>query len=243
MKIAARNAMLMVQNGGDEEMYKKLFIGTVERTGNTSGGYLDIATADLSEVGAYAYYYHQQLGAINLPLCTSLKNSAFANTKIYGDITLPMVATIGNRCFSEFYFYGATISIPSVLSLDNQQFYQGLQWGRINTTTRAIVEADNCTSISNRCFYNATGLKRLYAPKLTSISGSDTFLMVGSASSAGNVELVVGSREADTGLTMSALTALSGFPFGASASARVTWYCKDGTVTYSGGTWVQTPYS
>jgi len=244
-KIGARP--LLLKNTGEyaeEQMYKELFKATIERTG-IGTGHMDLVGIDIQSIGRQAYSWHRNIGEINLPNVLSVGQQAFDSAIIYGNINLPNCTTSGYRMFTEAYMYGAEVHMPSLVTSSGQEFYQALQWSRVNTSTRVSIYLDSLSSIGNSMFYNATGMARLYAPTVTSISGASAFLLVGNSASAGNVELVVGSKDMDTGMTMAGLVGSSGFPFGAAASSRVKWTCKDGTVTYDTSTssWVQTPYA
>lgn len=248
MMVASRNSFTVQTGNAEEEMYKDLLIRTVGR-GFTQGD--DIDWDFIDTVGAYGFS-NCTVGDIVLPNVTTAGKYAFSEGRVYGNtVSFPSLVAMADHAFANNIFQGGTISLPSVTSL-NATFYQFIR--RINSdympTTLAL---DSVTTISNGAFYNCNGIRRMYAPRVMSIIGSATFLSVGRRycgdvypTPAVDCELVVGSSELGTGLTMDALMALANFPFGAIVGEySPTWYCKDGTVTYDTvqGAWVQTPYS
>ena len=229
---------------GEEDMYKELFKATVERS-TIEESNVDLVNLDLTSIGREAYAYHEHLGQINLPNVSRIEREAFYGSKIHGDIRFPEATYLGYHAFSEFFFYGNEIRLPSITSLVEGQFYQGLQGHRM-LSTGASLYLDSCLSFNSKCLYNCNGLVKLYAPNTTSITGGDAFAgIAGSRNFVNNVSLIVGSQELNSGLSMSELCNLTNFPFGITLtyldtgdaySRQVTWYCKDGTVTYNHAT-------
>ena len=246
MLIAGRNGMAAAYAAAKEEkMYKELFRATVERT------VVDIDTDVLEEVGDYAFAYCTEIGRVNLPNVTALRQYAFFGTNIYGDISMPNLTTITGSLTFSARFYGDTISMPKLAELTNDRaFYNFLEMNpRPEPRTPVSVYMDSLTTITSNSFYGGSAIGLLYAPKLSSITAASAFASVGNwrFDTLPEARLVVGDGVADTGLTMAALMGMTYFPFGADPShyGKVVWQCKDGTVTYdtAQGAWVQTPYS
>ena len=238
-------------------MYKELFKATVERTG-IGGAPIDLVDDSLVYIGDFAYSYHKMLGRIKLDNVVSCGRSPFERAAFGGDIEFPNLTTIGTYFaalagFENSPYWSSgdgviTIKLPKVAVLSSSAFY-GLT--QLAGTSRPLYDVylDQCTEIQGNCFYNCSGLRYLYAPNVTSIIGSTTFLLLGGTYPQRNpsVSMVVGSADGLTGMSMATLLAQQDFPFGYNSTGfgRVTWYCNDGTVRYdtTQGAWVQTPYS
>ena len=168
-------------------MYKELFKATVERTG-IGGAPIDLVDESLVYIGDYAYSYHTMLGRIKLDNVVSCGRSPFERAVLGGNIEFPNLATIGtyfaaNASFRNSPYWESgdgliTIRIPKVAVLSANAFYGITQ---LPGSTKPLYEVylDQCTEIQGNCFYNCSGLRHLYAPNVTSITGSTTFLALG----------------------------------------------------------------
>lgn len=251
MILAARGAFLAARSKNkEEEMYKELFKQVVERRGSSD---FDLIDASLTRVGTHAFdnCYFRNVILQNVETFTGERQ--FYNGRIYGDtISLPnLVSVNGYHAFGNCQFYGGTVSLPKLQVVYAQFFYNTFQRPS-NAVSPTAVNIDSATSISGEAFRAASGLYRLYAPRVTNIS-QGAFSTVsrrycGADRSVARDEcaLIVGSAELGTGMTMAGLVSAAGFPFGVDAGQySPTWYCRDGKVTYdtAQAAWVQTLYS
>ena len=244
--LAAQGAFLAARSRGGAN-WQPALKALAERTLNT-----DLDWDFLESIGQYAFTNLSSLGAIDLPNVKTCSSYAFFNTYSTGDVNMPELTSCSSNAFREFYHYWSpqsevTFNLPKVESLPELAFFGSLKLPAAERPTYAL-NLDSCTSIGNRAFDNQSGgVRRIYAPRLQTIANGNAFGGVGASYPARvpKVELVVGSQELNTGLSMSSLVGLTGFPFGVSLSGRVWWYCKDGTVTYdtAQAAWVQTAYS
>ena len=256
-KIGARPLLLKnTPEYAEEQMYKELFEKTVTRTFDQN---TDLNFINTSIIGVYAMSYCT-FHNVSLPNVIEVKRNAFQTSKFYGDkILFPNLTTSGNNSFSDVQVEGNTpvtvteISMPKLVTVADNMFYQSFQ--RSNESRRPVIlNFDSATSIIGSAFYNCGGIRRIYAPKVTSISNNyAVFLNLGRqycgetrATPADECQIILGSRELDTGMTMSGLMSLSQFPFGAVKNQySPTFYCRNGKITYdtTTSTWVQNPYT
>lgn len=259
-KIGARP--LLLKNTGEyaeEQMYKELFEKTASRTFNEN---TDLYFTTPTVIGQAAFSYCTFRNII-LPNVTSMGQDAIGHSKVYGDtISLPnLVETTGNYSLGYIQSWGhtvgtgsvLTVSVPKLQTLTWSLFYQSFQ--RNNGSMRPVViNAESATTINGQIFYNAHGIRRIYAPRITNLqTNSVTFLNLGRRYCGDNrnvaadeCAIVLGSAELETGVTMEELLAAPNFPCGANQSEySPTFYCKDGTVTYdtAQAAWVQNPYT
>lgn len=234
----------------EEEMYKELFKATVERRGSSA---LDLVDSALDRVGTHAFENCTFRNVILENVETFIGERNFYYAKIYGDtISLPKLLSVGGaHALGNASFYGGTISAPMLQVVLGTMFYNTLQRnsGAVRPTA---VNIESATEIQDNAFRLATGMYRLYAPRVTKITGRP-FLNIsrrycGENRSVARDEcaLILGSAELDTGMTMADLVSNGNFPFGAeSGDFSPTWYCRDGIVSYdtAQAAWVQTPYS
>lgn len=248
MMLADRCAFMAARSRGGTN-WQPALKALAERTLNT-----DLDWDFLESIGSYAFSNLSALGAINLPNVKSCGSFAFSNTYSTGDVNMPELTSCRNQAFRDFFHYWSsqteiTFNLPKLESVPELAFYSSFKLPAAERPTYAI-NLDSCTYIGNRAFDGSGGsgaVRRLYAPRLETIANGNTFGGFGGSYPARvpKVEIVVGSQELNTGLSMSSLVGLTGFPFGVSLAGRVWWYCKDGTVTYDTvqAAWVQTPFS
>ena len=246
--LAAEGAFLAARRRGVAN-WQPALKALSERTLNT-----DLDWDFLESIGDYAFSNLRALGAINLPNVKSCGQYAFRNTYSIGDVNMPELVSCEYAAFRDFLHYWTaqseiTFNLPKLQSVSQHCFYDSLKLPSAERPTIAI-NLDSCTTVGQGAFMSGGGsgaVRRLYIPRVQTI-GADAFYGFGGSAYVSRVplvEVVVGSQELDTGLTMASLIAMTGFPFGVSLKGRVKFCCKDGTVTYDTvqAAWVQTPYS
>ena len=251
MMNAARGIFLAARSKNkEEEMYKELFKQVVERRGSSA---LDLVDSALDRVGTHAFENCTFRNVILENVETFIGERNFYYAKIYGDtISLPKLSSVGGaNAFGNASFYGGTISAPMLQVVTGAMFYNTLQRnsGVIRPTA---VNIESATEIQDGAFRLASGMYRLYAPRVTKITGwpfmnvSRRYCGEDRNVARDECAIILGSAELDTGMTMADLVSNGDFPFAAVAGEfSPTWYCRDGKVTYdtAQGAWVQTLYS
>lgn len=231
-------------------MYKELFKATMERRGSSA---LDLVDSALDRVGTHAFENCTFRNIILENVETFVGERNFYNAQIHGDtISLPNLVSVGGaNAFGNASFYGGTVSAPMLQVVTGTMFYNALQ--RNSGVFRpTAVNIESATEIQDGAFRLANGMYRLYAPRVTKITGWP-FLNVSRRYCGENrnvardeCALILGSAELGTGMTMADLVGNANFPFSVTVGEFApTWYCKDGKVTYdtAQAAWVQTPYS
>lgn len=151
-------------------------------------GITSLVAPNVVSVGAYAFYETTGLtGALNLPLCTSIGNYAFCNSRSIGSLSIPNVTSVGTNAF-QYCNKIPILDAPNLTTMGQYAFSGNntykMAFKSINLPKLTAVPASTltyfsavtelvlpeCKSVGNSSCTNWTNLKYVDLPKCTSIA-------------------------------------------------------------------------
>lgn len=131
--------------------------GAIDKNG--SGTSCSFSFPVCTYISSAAFFNRLGYFSINLPICTSIAQSAFASCSLV-DISAPNLTSIEQYVFQNTHL--SVVDLPNLLSVANSAFQ--------SCSKLTSISLSNCTAISMSAFNSCSQLLNLSAPKCKAVA-------------------------------------------------------------------------